>query len=774
MMENKAPLTEREILAILDAYAESAISTRSSKLSKERAKAMDYYNMQLYGDETKTGSKVVTSEVFDTVETLATRMVKVFTSTDKAVEFVPEGPEDIEAADQKTKYCNHIFYRENNGFLVLYEAIKGGLLMKNGIIKVYPEVNKSVQFGQYEGLTEMQAAVLAEDPDTQFISAAYRQDTDGTVLLDIGVKRVNKDVKIKVEAVAPEKISVCGWHGSVLLEEADYVRHRDRLTVTKLREMGLVGPDEDVDSLGSAGLDQDDMSEEEQARDAEVEEQRLFRENNPLQTEMWRVVVDDIIARVDEDGDGIAERRRIIRIGDTIRFDEPTDYCGYGVFAPILMPHRFIGKAPADLVMQQQHIQSTLLRQTLTNIYLNNHQRPIVLQQGNTPQADMDSLMTAGPGQPIFEKQAGAIRYEAPPPMAADIIGVSEHVRQLAEPRTGVTRLSQGINPDLITKNAAGGLATVLTENASEREEMYCRVFAETCLKQVFASIAHLASKYQNRKKMIRIYNKFVEMDPSNWSEGLDMTINVGLGSGTARQTTANIADLMSKQEMIVQGGGLGTLVTPQNLFNAASKYAETIGFKDPSVFFNDPSTVEPKPPEPSIEEKQLAALERIEQLKALVKKLEIESHAKEAEEKNAVELQKAALEGRIKMEMKRMDLGLESSKIDAEVILSAQKNRTDTDIAVMHAVSNLDQQERRDKTALELEDKKVVSIRSKDKSRQQPKDRNTKVKMIETDSGGSYEPEGDAARKVVISELPGGFEAEIKRKRSGDAVSGG
>jgi hypothetical protein len=72
---------------------------------------------------------------------------------------MPEGPEDVEGADQKTKYCNYIFYRENNGFNVLYESIKDGLIMKNGIIKVYPEVSKSVKFSSFQGLTEMQAAM---------------------------------------------------------------------------------------------------------------------------------------------------------------------------------------------------------------------------------------------------------------------------------------------------------------------------------------------------------------------------------------------------------------------------------------------------------------------------------------------------------------------------------------------------------------------------------------------------------------------------------------
>jgi hypothetical protein len=197
-MEQIEPLTEREIIAILDSYQEAAISTRSSHLSKERGKALEYYNMEPYGDEKKTGSSVVTSEVFDTVETIATRLVKVFTSTDKAVEFVPEGPEGVEGADQKTKYCNYIFYRENNGFNVLYESIKDGLIMKNGIIKVYPDINKSVKFSSFQGLTEMQAAMLADEEGVEFVGANWEVQEDGTPLYDLEIKHVSDDIKIRV------------------------------------------------------------------------------------------------------------------------------------------------------------------------------------------------------------------------------------------------------------------------------------------------------------------------------------------------------------------------------------------------------------------------------------------------------------------------------------------------------------------------------------------------------------------------------------------------
>jgi hypothetical protein len=263
------------------------------------------------------------------------------------------------------------------------------------------------------------------------------------------------------------------------------------------------------------------------------------------------------------------------------------------------------------------------------------------------------------------------------------------------------------------------------------------------------------------------------------WSDAYDMSINVGLGSGTARQTTENIERLMAVQEKMVAGGGLGTLVLPQNLYAAATRHAETIGFKDASAFFNDPSTVEPKPPEPSIEDKQLAALKEIEQLKALLEKLKIETDYKKSQEKNESDLMKAAIEGRIRVKIAGMEADLKSEGLMADVVKADRKNRTDTDIAVMNAVKALDAEEmkeraalqledKKEKAALQLEDKKVVSIRQAAKEKSEKKKsaakEAAKMKLKDTPDGGV---EGEhKGRKVMIKPVGDGFEVEMMEQK--------
>ena len=74
------------------------------------------------------------------------QLMEIFTGGDEVVRFDPVGPEDVEASEQETDYCNHVFMQKNPGFLVLYSFIKDALLSKVGIVKVWWEENEEQRF----------------------------------------------------------------------------------------------------------------------------------------------------------------------------------------------------------------------------------------------------------------------------------------------------------------------------------------------------------------------------------------------------------------------------------------------------------------------------------------------------------------------------------------------------------------------------------------------------------------------------------------------------
>src|SRR5207253_7325533 len=129
-----------ELKAMLAAEKADALAAVSaSKLSHERADAMDYY----LGDMTRDmpapegRSRAVSSDVADTIEGLMPSLMDIFCGADEVVRFEPVGAEDEAAAQQETDYVNQVFMQQNPGFMVMYSFIKDALLSKVGIVKVF-------------------------------------------------------------------------------------------------------------------------------------------------------------------------------------------------------------------------------------------------------------------------------------------------------------------------------------------------------------------------------------------------------------------------------------------------------------------------------------------------------------------------------------------------------------------------------------------------------------------------------------------------------------
>jgi hypothetical protein len=80
--------------------------------------------------------------------------MRIFHSTERTVEYAPQGPEDIAAAKQATEYANYIINRDNNGFLAMHAAFKDALIRKAGILKCYWDDQTRFETHNYTGLDD--------------------------------------------------------------------------------------------------------------------------------------------------------------------------------------------------------------------------------------------------------------------------------------------------------------------------------------------------------------------------------------------------------------------------------------------------------------------------------------------------------------------------------------------------------------------------------------------------------------------------------------------
>lgn len=164
-------MTETELKALLDAEKSDALSAmRASKLSEDRAQAMDYYNGLMTDMLPADGrSRAISTDVSDTIEGMMPVLMEIFCGGDEVVKFEPVGPEDVKAAEQETDYTNHVFMQQNPGFLILYSMIKDALLSKTGIVKVDWEETEEEEEETYHDITEQQFLMLASDPEVEII-----------------------------------------------------------------------------------------------------------------------------------------------------------------------------------------------------------------------------------------------------------------------------------------------------------------------------------------------------------------------------------------------------------------------------------------------------------------------------------------------------------------------------------------------------------------------------------------------------------------------------
>ena len=454
-------MTESDLLSFLDSEASAAYKFTDGDLGIDRDKALRAYMRTPYGNEMEGRSSAVSSDVFDAVEGMLPDLLEVFTASDKAVVFEPIGPEDVEMAEQVTDACNYVFYKKNNGFLILYTAIKDGLMLKTGGIKWYYETVKTPTVSRYVGADEMQIALFMQenktaeivqkelaDPTPEDLQQSQMTGLPPPPRYTLKIRTVEEVGMVKVCAIPPEELHVSRKHNSITLDNCPYVAHVTKRTLSEVRQMGYTVS---IDDINAAKNDNYTLSEF--ANERQGGRFGWWNDDNPSDETMQMGFLRDEYVLVDYDGDGIAERRRIVRLGDVILENSECTHVPIAAWTPYILTHQFAGIAVADLVEDFQRIHTEILRQQLDNLYLANNQETIVQTdpQGN-PLANIDDLLNRRPGGVIRERVSGAVRPYQVQWQGIQAMPMIEQLSVEKENRTGYTRYSQGMDADSLNK----------------------------------------------------------------------------------------------------------------------------------------------------------------------------------------------------------------------------------------------------------------------------------------------------------------------------------
>jgi hypothetical protein len=655
------------IKGILENEIDNAIGYLDTETIEQRTKALEYYLRNPYGNEVEGRSQIVTGEVAEAIDGALPQLIRTFTTTEDIVYFEPKSPGDEESAKQATDYCNWVFYRENDGLIILHNWFKDALLQKTGIVKSYWDERVDVRKEEYGNLSEDELALLLSDQSLkvvkQEIEYTEQQDMMGNIIqipsYEVYVQRTEESGQVKIENIPPEEFLIAKSARNV--EESVFVAHRRLLPRSDLIAMGY---DKDiVDDLPT--YNDLEFSEERVARfpDGEQPDQ-----NTSLDFSMQTLEVYECYIRIDEDEDGIAELRRIVYCGSEILEDEECDYVPFHSICPIPIPHKFIGQSLADRVMDIQLEKSTITRQSLDNMYLTNNAR-IGAVDG---QVNMDDLLNATPGGIIRIKNPNALVPLTVQSVFGQAMPMLEYLDQVQAKRTGVNEAQQGLDPDVLSNVTAAAVAAMMKSN-SGKLELIARIFAETGVKSLFKGILHLMTKYQNKPKIIRMRGQYATFDPRTWANEYDISVNVGLGSGDREQKLTMLQMVLAKQEQIIQQyGPANPLVSVGQYRNTLAKFIEAAGFKDASEFMNEitpeqnAALSQPQPPSPDAQAQVAEMLAQVEREKTQAKaqidaaKLDLERQTLEAEyTRKGIEMQMKNQKDTAELRIKEAELAV-------------------------------------------------------------------------------------------------------------------
>jgi hypothetical protein len=614
------PMSEVEMEAIVAGELQDCVRYIDLEIGGARALATSYYRGDPLGDEEEGRSKVISMDVRDTVISLMPQLMRIFFSAEKIVEYTPETAAEVEMAAQATDYADYIVQRDNEGFKVLYSAIKDALVRKNGFVKYWWDEKEEVHTENYTGLDDNAVAMLMQDNEgvDLTIDASYPMPgyqpmpmvgPDGQMMMgpdgqpviqpaplchDVRIKRRKTKGKINIQAMPPEEFLIDRRARS--MKDALVVAHRSMKTVSELVSMGY--DEEDMRQFVTSN--ELDTNIEYITRQPLARAIGGFDSFNPA---LGRVLYIEAYAKVDYDGDGIAELRKVCMAGPTFKLlhHEPVDHMPFAVFECDPEPHAFFGLSTADVTMDIQRIKTHLMRGMLDSLAQSINPRMAIVEG----QVNIDDVLNNEVGAIIRQRAPGMAQQLETSFVGGAAMPVLDYMDMVKEARTGMSKASMGLDADALQSTTKAAVNATITAGQGQ-VELLARILAEG-MKQLFKGILFLIVQNQDKPRMIKLRDKWVEMDPRTWNANMDVSVNVALGTGTTETKMAMLAQVAEKQkEILMTLGPNNPAVSLGQYVNTLRQMTELSGFKDSSKYFNElPNDfqMDMPPPKPTPEE---------------------------------------------------------------------------------------------------------------------------------------------------------------------------
>lgn len=576
-------LGRTEVESIVSKAIMDAVDFIESEIAPQRIKSQRYFDGEVDIGHEDGRSQVVATKCREVVRGIKPSIQRIFMTNDKFVEFQPRSAEDVALAEQMTSYISYKF-QQQDGYRILNDVLQDAMVKKVGIALAYYDEKDEIETHTFTGLTDDAMQLLIEEDGVEVVehteTMSIEVDEMGMEIEmpmhDVKIERSVPRGDIKVESVPPEDFFVDRNARSV--EDFYVIGHTTDMRVSDLLAMGF-SLDDLFDVDGERYSPMDDEAEFER-RGYTVDED----DDENVSTSSRKVSVTTAYMELDIQGNGKPKLYQFLCAGSGYKLLNyyEADMAPYAIFEVDPEPHAFFGTSLVDLVIYDQDAATSMLRGILDNVALTNNPALQIVDG----QANVDDLLNNEIGRIVRVKQMGAVGEMTVPFTAGSTLPAMQYFDQLVDNKTGVSKMAQGLDPDVL-KSATATSVAASVQGQTGQAEVIARNIAEGGMRRLFRIILDLATKNIDGEEMARLNNTFVPIDPSTFDTEMDLIVNVGIGTGREQERAAALMQAFQIQQQIYTAyGPMNGVVTLTQMRNTMSDMLALGGIRNSERYF--------------------------------------------------------------------------------------------------------------------------------------------------------------------------------------------
>ena len=645
--------TVLELQSQLSSYHNYAMGYQEGELGVKTKEAWEYYYGNLPSPVTKGSSKWVDRSVWEAVNGTLQELVSVFTSGEDAVRFAPVDSGDANSAKAATKMVNDFLLRENPGYNVLHDTFKECLVTKVSFIKRYWTEEKKYFEEEFDDLTqpELDAYLMGIDGEIQELTTEEDEDEPGYFSGYIKYFKIYEGVR--VEYVPFEQMLI--EPTATTLRDANYIAQRVRKTKDDLIQMGF--DPEVVKGLSTSSSD----------IDASVMSNARINNLSPLN-------VSDVLSVGDEGADkvwlhehyiktsllsGEVEILQVFTVHSQILEVNRVSEMPFDYFTPFPTPGTIWGESVYDITKDIQDLNTALIRGTIDNVMNANFRRYMAVKGGY----DRESLLNNRPGGVVEVQSQDAVRPMDYHQLPNGIQQLLEYTESRKEMRTGVSKVGQGLDPNVFKNDNSTATVNMVMSAAQNRLRMVARNIAQRGMMELMLGIYELVRQNGKKPIMVETANGPVTLDPRTMPPRNKMIVAVAVGDGERKERAASLQTMLMAFTQVPQ---MGQFFQPNNAYYLATQMLESIGIYDAENYLTPLDKLPPPQPNPA-EQMQLQQLQ--EQIKRAQADTQIAlAKLQHDQEKLAFEQQQAADNMAMRMEESKSKQDADADRVELEL----------------------------------------------------------------------------------------------------------